>query len=232
MAQLVIDCLRCGAKMTSFEVLATHFIRKLYDWKRFYEAFAICRHCDKTTTFVLSQSSTGLPDELARGKVLTTNCSLNDHFNVEGHLSLKDMNRVPPPNHIPPNIKAAFEEGATCIAVGCYNAGGTMFRLCVDHATRGLLPQTDIEGLNPQIRRSLGLRVGWLLKTSRLPANLQELSTCIREDGNDGAHAGTLTETDAEDILDFTVLLLERLYTEPEQLRQAQLRRQARRKTP
>jgi hypothetical protein len=51
-----------------------------------------------------------------------------------------------------------------------------------------------------------------------LPEALRDLSSCVKEDGNDGAHAGTLTKEDAEDLLDFTTALLERLYTEPKQL--------------
>jgi hypothetical protein len=64
-----------------------------------------------------------------------------------------------------------------------------------------------------------------------LPEALHELSGCIKEDGNDGAHEGTLRKADAEDLLDFTAALLERLYTEPERLRLAQSRRDARRKS-
>jgi hypothetical protein len=51
----------------------------------------------------------------------------------------------------------------------------------------------------------------------------------VREDGNDGAHDGTLGKEDAEDLLDFTTALLERIYTEPERLRLAQERREKRR---
>ena len=56
------------------------------------------------------------------------------------------------------------------------------------------------------------------------------MSSCVKDDGNDGAHAGTLKKADAEDILDFTVALLERMYTEPERLRLAKARRDSRRK--
>jgi hypothetical protein len=48
-----------------------------------------------------------------------------------------------------------------------------------------------------------------LFENDRLPVGLRELSACIREDGNDGAHAGTLTKEDAEDLLDFTHALLD-----------------------
>ena len=56
-----------------------------------------------------------------------------------------------------------------------------------------------------------------------------KLATCIREDGNDGAHAGTLTKADADDLVDFTIALLERLITEPKKLELAKERRETRR---
>jgi hypothetical protein len=59
---------------------------------------------------------------------------------------------------------------------------------------------------------------------------LRELASCVREDGNDGAHAGTLSKEDAEDLLDFTCALLERLITEPKRLELAEARRNERRK--
>jgi hypothetical protein len=43
------------------------------------------------------------------------------------------------------------------------------------------------------------------------------------------AHGGTLKNEDADDLLDFTVELLERLYTEPAKLKLAEERRKARR---
>ena len=92
-----------------------------------------------------------------------------------------------------------------------------------------MLPEQETEGLNKATRRILGLRFLWLFENGMLPEDLRELSTCIREDGNDGAHAGTLKKEDAEDLLDFTRALLERLFTEPEKLRLAQARREARR---
>jgi Domain of unknown function (DUF4145) len=62
-----------------------------------------------------------------------------------------------------------------------------------------------------------------------LPPELRDLAACVREDGNDGAHQGTLTKADAEDLLDFTTELLERIYTEPRRLKIAQARHDARR---
>lgn len=105
-----------------------------------------------------------------------------------------------------------------------------MFRLCVDMATRGMLPAEGAEGgPNAKQRRDLGLRLPWLFDNGKLPEGLRDLSHCIKEDGNDGAHAGTLTKEDAEDLLDFTSRLLERVYTEPGKLKAAKERRDQRR---
>ena len=145
-------------------------------------------------------------------------------------MSLKDNSTIEPPEHIPEQIEAVFREGATCLAVQCFNAAGTMFRLCIDLVTRSLLPKDETDGLNHRTRRDLGLRLPWLFENGILPEALRELSTCVREDGNDGAHAGTLSKDDAIDLLDFTMLLIERIFTEPERLRLAQERREQRRK--
>lgn len=104
-----------------------------------------------------------------------------------------------------------------------------MFRLCIDLATRRLLPAEDAPEPNKSIRRYLGLRLPWLFDKKQLPEELRELSTCIQQDGNDGAHAGTLTMEDAEDLRDFAFALLERLYTEPAKLQIAKKRRDKRR---
>jgi hypothetical protein len=158
--------------------------------------------------------------------------TVNTYMDVEKFVSLKDLISIRPPEHLPKDIEAAFKEGATCKSVGCYNAAGTMFRLCVDLATRSMLPAKDIPEPNAATRRNLGLRLPWLISKGYLPESLRELSTCIKDDGNDGAHVGSLTEADADDLLDFTVALLERMFTEPERLRVAKERRDARRSAP
>lgn len=185
-----------------------------------YEAFGICRGCSRGTTFVIY----GGPDraEEIKGQ------ALNQHYTVHGYINLKDQASVAPPEYVPPNIANVFREGATCLAVECWNAAGTMFRLCVDLATQPMLPKEDVSGLNAKTRRDLGLRLPWLFANGKLPANLHDLSTVIKDDGNDGAHRGTLTKVDAEDLLDFTTRLLEQIFTVPKQVELAKERRQQR----
>jgi hypothetical protein len=180
---------------------------------------------------VLSESADADYKHIHRTGLLKVEGTLNQYVNVEGHISLKDTASIEPPDHLPKDIESVFREGATCLAVDCYNAAGTMFRLCVDLATKSMLPAEETPGLNAKTRRDLGLRLPWLFENDRLPESLKDLSSCIKEDGNDGAHAGNLSEADASDLLDFSVVLLERIYTEPERLRLAKERRDARRST-
>ena len=229
MAELVADCPRCHARKITFDIAQAHITGVEYGWQQWYEAFCICRHCRRATVFVLSESVHGNYKLVHEKGLLSFVGAVNRYVSIEGFISLKDTAAAEPPEHIPDNVEKIFREGATCLAVGCNNAAGTMFRLCIDIVTRGMLPEGDADGLNPRVRRDLGLRLPWMFDHGVLPESLRELSTCVREDGNDGAHAGTLKREDAEDLLDFTSALLERIYTEPERLRLAKARRDKRR---
>lgn len=231
MAELVSDCPRCKSKKVTFDVHAENLIRVQYDWLHIYEVFGVCRHCHTSSVFFLHQEDVKVTDTLRSQSFgfKALRGSLNKYFSVKGHLSLKDEASILPPEHLPENIKTAFEEGATCQAVGCFNAAGTLFRLCVDMATSELLPKDETVGLNSRTRRDLGLRLPWLFDNGYLPKELKDLSGCIKDDGNDGAHAGTLKQAEAEDLLDFTEALLTRLYTEPARIASAKVRREERR---
>lgn len=228
MAQLVADCPRCGSKKTTFDTHAQVFSFRKYDWQNHYEVFSVCRHCGSSTVFVLAQKEVGYSNSLEQGALIKGSNSANDFAEVAGFISIKDVLSVAPPEHLPTAITAAFTEGATCLAVECYNAAAAMFRLCIDLATCPLLPAED-ETLNRKTRRDLGLRLPWMFDKGLLPSDLRELSSCVKEDGNDGAHAGNLGKPDAEDLLDFAYAFLERLYTEPKRLELAQKRREKRR---
>lgn len=234
MGLLVENCPRCKANQITFDVLAEHAIDTVrYGWQRVSEIFCRCRHCDSTVIFRVAQ----LPEmnpliraEFLSKRLLDLQQALNNYVRVEGYIGIKDFAAVAPPDYCPLTVEAVFREGGTCLGVECFNAAGTMFRLCIDLATRAVLPPEGAEGgPNAKQRRDLGLRLPWLFDNGVLPEALRELSHCIKEDGNDGAHAGTLKKEDAEDLLEFTTALLERVYTEPEKLRLAQERRNQRR---
>lgn len=229
MAELIANCPRCGSARITFDVSALTTVDYRYGWQHIFEAFGVCRNCLRSTVFVIAEDTGHDIKLFAESSPLKVKDSLNNYFRVEGFINLKDMARLKPPNHVPDPIANIFNEGATCLTVQCWNAAGTMFRTCVDLATRPLLPEEETPGLNHRTRRDLGLRLRWLFDNRRLPNEVREISTCIREDGNDGAHEGTLIKEDAEDLLDFTIALLERLFTEPRRLEIAQERRKERR---
>jgi hypothetical protein len=217
----------------TFDVKAQVYVGQRHGWVTYFELFSICRNCERSTIFVVKLDDFNAKESFAKKNALVDySASLNTYFSVEGYMSLKDLAANNPPEHVPETIANAFREAATCLSIKCHNAAGAMFRLCIDLATAPLLPHpanATVAQPNAKQRRDLGLRLPWLFDNGRLPDNLRELASCIREDGNDGAHAGSLTDEDADDLLDFTTTLLERLYTEPKRLELAQLRRVARR---
>jgi hypothetical protein len=229
MAELVANCPRCGSAKITFDLVSSTIVDRQYSWQNWHEAFCICRHCHKSTVFVLCDVGVEEARFIEKNSLNGIKSSVNALVRINGYISQKDRTPITPPDHLPADIHAAFAEGSACLAVNCFNAAGTMFRLCVDKATRTMLPENDQDGLNARIRRNLGLRLPWLLDNGFLPDALRELSTCIKDDGNDGAHDGSLSKEDSEDLLDFTFALLERLYTEPARLRIASERRTARR---
>lgn len=232
MAELVIDCPRCASKRITADVKSSNFLAIEHRWKLYYELFGVCRQCSRSTIFkvALENEASSKSEFYQAHSLVEQRGALNQDFEVLGYVSLKDRAAVETPRYLPEDISAAFNEAATCIAVQCWNASAAMFRLCIDLATKPMLPAEDVNGLNRRIRRDLGLRLPWLFDNNLLPNDLRELAKCIREDGNDGAHAGTLTKADAEDLLDFSFVLLDRIYTEKERLRLAEERRLERRK--
>ncbi len=228
MSELVANCPRCNAKNMTFNLISDVPTVK-YDWQQWYEAFCICRACRGSTIFVLSQIASEDEYTLETYSLSQLPHAVNQYMRVVDYISLKDKAAEQPPEHLPENIKAVFSEGASCRAIGCYNAACTMFRLCIDLATKSILPK-GADGPNGNIRRNLGLRLPWLFDKKILPEDLRDLATCIKEDGNEGAHEGTLGKEEAGDILDFTFVLLKRIYTEPKRIELASERRIARRK--
>jgi len=229
MSLLIADCPRCGTKEITFDLKSQILLHKRSEWVQCLEIFCQCRACFKSTVFLVSQREYDYTKIIDDG---LSNCKIavNKIVKVERYIGLQDNNAEKPPEFLPENICKIFNEGSACMSIGCYNAAATMFRLCLDLTTKDLLPD-EAQSLNNSIRRNLGLRLPWLFENKLLPESIKELSTCIKDDGNDGAHEGILTKEDVADILDFTFILLERIYTEPKRLELAAQRRAERRTT-
>jgi len=229
MPQYITDCPRCGVKNTTFDMLSFAPIRRPrsgFDG----EVFSVCRNCHQSTVFIMSPRTIDLEDAFSDRYSYSTSV-VNEHFDLRGFIGLKDLVAARPPEHLPGDIASAFIEGATCLSVKCYNASVAMYRLCLDLATKALLPVGEVDGLNDHTRRNLGPRLKWLFDSKRLDSAFKELSHCIKDNGNDGAHDGTVGEKDALDVQDFTCALLEALYTQPKRIELAKKRREDRHAT-
>lgn len=233
MAELVSDCPRCGASEITMDTHGIIYRKTEYNWQHWYEVFVVCRRCHKSSIMFAGLKKHNIKIAEDANYIDDIKGALNDVLRVSGPITLKDNHKIAEPDYLPEDVSAIFREAVSCLAIGCYNASATMFRLCLDMATRRLLPalaDQEVPQPSSKHRRELGLRMEWLFEQNVLPCELQKLSDCVREDANDGAHRGSLGKEDAEDLLDFCTALLERIFTEPEKLRRASQRRQERRK--
>lgn len=205
---LVADCPRCGAGQITFDVANDVLVD---GGARRYEAFCVCRACTASTVFVLRASPLVT---IGRRPSHNTN-----GFMLVGPVSLADVATPSPPQHVPGNIKRAFHEAAKCSRIGCFNASGSMFRLCLDLATKNLGYESGF----------LADRLDALCDDKHLPEELRELGVIVRQDGNDGAHDGTLDGETVRDLEDFTTRFLTLLFTEPARAKAAKKRRKERR---
>ena len=227
MPTLVADCPRCGVKKHTFDVNGVIYTINDDSKALVAETFCFCRACRKGTIFVVSNNSPNMV--VGNRQVGAYHGNLNSECTIDGFISIVDFHTIVPPEHLPPPVQKAFSEAAKAYSVECWNASACMFRASIDIATKGLLPKENADGLDDNTRRSLARRLKWLFQTNRLQRDLEGLASCIKDDGNDAAHATTLDKEDAVDLLEFTVALLERIYTEPQKVKLAEQRRKKRR---
>lgn len=241
MSTFIFDCPKCSAKKSTFDVNGYEprgFTT--FNYNSWY-LFSTCRSCmvsiciDAILSYNATNSlnskhgsKTNLKIQAIREFLRGGNDIANFFINFQYSPILPNVET--PPEHLPAEVEAFFKEAAQCYATGCYNASGAMFRLCLDITTKNIINQ--FENLNPtnDDKKTIHNRLNWIFKNSILPKQLEDLSRCIKNDGNDAAHDGSLSKDDAADLLDFTYILLERIYTEPARIENANQRRVERRK--
>jgi hypothetical protein len=227
MLSLHEDCPRCSVKKITFDVVATRVLGSGGASRMQYEVMAACRSCSKSTLFIVENRYAN--SDPLNGLYGYDDTVINDSYDIVSFVNIANLAVVPPPDHVPQDVAEVFREGATCHNVRCYNAAGAMFRLVLDLATKNLLPAPSLAGgPSSAQRKKLFDRLEWLFDQQLLPGSLRGLADCVRQDGNDAAHDGSLAKADSEDLLDFSLVLLERVYTEPARVTLAQERRQQR----
>lgn len=231
MSEFVGDCPNCGAKSVTFTIQSDNPIgQRVYP--RAIEAFVVCRICDRSAiALFVARGSYQNNETLDKGSLSNGAGKILPCYDFLDFPRLALAGKVAAPDFLPEAVANCFNEGADAFCIGAYNASASMFRLALDIASKGMLPDTpaDQGGPNANQRKRLFDRLKWLFDNKHLPEDLRELADCIREDGNDGAHDGSLKKADAEDLIDFVTALLERVYTEPARLAEAKARRLHRR---
>lgn len=239
MSSFTFDCPNCSAKKSTFDV-SGYELRETSEEVYYWYLFSTCRACKISVTvnadltnnriqFLYNSYSNSVEAKIAAVcKKLNDIHDISDWFEDFVYSPILP-NAETPPEHLPAEINSLFNEAAQCYAIGCYNASGAMFRLCLDITTKDILNKN--ENLNPTSndKRTIHSRLTWIFNNNILPRSLEDLSRCIKDDGNDAAHDGSLCKEDAADLLDFTYILLERIYTEPVRILNASQRRVERR---
>ncbi|WP_159725844.1 DUF4145 domain-containing protein, partial [Acinetobacter proteolyticus] len=210
--------------------------KEVFHW----HVFSICSNCYKPTVFNIFLKGDANPILINNLKSATTLAAFKD-INLLDLFTL-GAREIPPrdavqecPDHVPENIKKVFDEAAICLSLNCFTASGAMFRLCLDITTKELLDQwiNNNQTADPQPNSAqkgkLFNRIEFLIEKNVIPPDLKDFAHHIRLDGNDAAHDGSTEKDEAEDLLDFSELFLERIYTNQKQLELAQARRLARR---
>lgn len=230
MSEFVKDCPRCGARKVTFDIMGDVVLGTIDQLTYVFETLCLCRACNRSTIFVMHGKVKSSSHSWATGALSQYSGSLFSDIEVVSHVSISSQITIAPPEHLPAAVEACFKEGAACLAIQCFNAAGAMFRLALDIATKAMLESYSgtIEPNRDQ-RTKLAYRLDFLFDENVISPTLRELADSVRHDGNDGAHDGTLTEAEAEDLVDFTRLLLERIYTEPTRVLLAKSRRDTRR---
>lgn len=219
MAMLILDCPRCGERKMTHDFQAwTGYMDKVYRG----ELFLQCRHCNRS--FVVLAAAGQGPNTLQGA--FSEDGTLNGKIKIESVVRPRGS-LTTAPEHTPAAICNIFNEGTECLSIGCWNAAGSMFRKIVDEVSKAALPTEGAP--DRHTRFNLKPRLAWLFQHNLLPKEVQGLAECIREDANDAVHNAPIGKAEADDLLDFTTELLERVYTLPGRLRVAEERRNARR---
>lgn len=227
---IVETCPRCGTHETTLDVRSAASDPE--GGPRSWVAFVVCRRCRKPSLFDMRAS-------LLEASPAASDWAGNDINHIYQTSPTKPVIRAAAqcPEYVPVEIAEIFDEAAHAVAFSAFNAAGAMFRKAIDVATRGRIgiePQSvdrqDPNYISWKVAKDLRLRLDWLFERDKLPEDLKELVSCVHQDGNDAAHSDeTIGQEGALDLQDFTMEILETIYTRPGQIAANISRRDARR---
>lgn len=225
MPDLIALCPRCGENKTLAVVASLEVDGDAVS--SIYETFCFCHACGKSTIFVLGADESlgkSLPPEKYRSVIRPG----IGNYNVLEYITSRHFVSAEIPAHVDnKKVVSAFEEGATCLASGCYNAATIMLRSCLELVAEDVIANLSADEntrmKQERININLEKKLQWLFDNGKMPVHLHEQADCIRKYGNASAHELALGKTkvaqaDAELLLLSVRQLLEQCYTMPKRI--------------
>ena len=127
------------------------------------------------------------------------------------------------PDHVPENILEVYREALANFSDSRWTSSGMMFRKTLEMTTLGLKPN------DAKFRKAgLARRIDILVSEGHMPDSMQGLAHEIRLSGNIAAHEETYSETEANQLRDFSQLFLVYMFTLPADIQAARAHRQTR----
>lgn len=115
------------------------------------------------------------------------------------------------PAHLPSNVEGYFNQATHNIKIGP-DAAGAMFRKCLD---------VGLKKIDPDGKGNLVNRIDAAAEKQLITPDLAGWSHHIRLEGNDASHdEDPYTPEEAQELYDFTDLVLRYLFTLPEEVKQ------------
>ena len=228
MPTVTLDCPYCLTNNTCFEV--TRFKKVITNSQKpvgtTHEAIGECRHCRSVSAIFFRVIPLGLK------KIRKNTCSyINNleikinYFEAEEYY-VKEMlligqqpepSKASCPEHCPDNVKAAFLEAEKARIAGLFGAAASFYRKTIDRAVTPLVEELD----KYNDRLMLGQKLELIKVNNLLPKIMTDWIKVVSLNGNFSLHDDDKDYTTADEILpsmEFTITLLEYLYTLPKKV--------------
>ncbi|CAI3953176.1 DUF4145 domain-containing protein [Commensalibacter papalotli (ex Botero et al. 2024)] len=206
----------------------------------YFNIFSKCRECKLPTIFSIYRNITNAviheniaerwldKDDIAKETTKWTvyinqeeDGNLLDNFQIEKIIRPPVNISYQCPEHVPEDIKGKFDEAAQCHANDCIVASSMMLRLCLETVIKDLLKTNNEQ--KQKVYLSDGIKN--LSEKNLISKRIQYFANEIRFDGNYAAHEGKMDQENLQDLFDFTIALLEDVYTQPKKIELSQERR-------
>jgi len=208
MPSIIADCPHCGAQKVGFAFVGEKPIspRSIGGQPRYLELLQ-CGNCEGGMVALYQRSPVAQ-------HATPQSCSSDPKqfgYTVEDMYPKADRPRIP--SHVPDDLGSFFFQAADNLKRRNWDASGAMSRKVVDVSSQQLL------GKDTSKFRNIKERIDELANRSIITNDLKDWAHEIRLGGNEAAHdMRPFSETEAEELVDFSELYLTYVYTLPKRL--------------